>query len=56
MRRLAALTVAALLAAGLIGFTGGRASAVPQATQPTPSQTCILIIFCFPSSSSPSPR
>ena len=49
MRRLAPLAVIPLLAAGLIGFTGGRASAVPQAAQPTPSQTCILVIFCFPS-------
>jgi hypothetical protein len=55
MRRLAPLAVIALLAAGLIGFTGGRASAVPQAPAPTPSQTCILIIFCFPTSPSPSP-
>jgi hypothetical protein len=55
MRRLAPLAVVLLLAAGLIGFTGGRASAVPQAAQPTPSQTCILLIFCFPSSPSPSP-
>ena len=55
MRRLAPLAVVLVLAAGLIGFTGGRASAVPQAAQPTPSQTCILLIFCFPSSPSPSP-
>jgi hypothetical protein len=55
MRRLALLAAIALLAAGLVGFTGGRASAVPQAAQPTPSQTCILIIFCFPSAPSPSP-
>jgi hypothetical protein len=55
MKRLAPLAVVALLAAGLIGFTGIRASAAPQAAQPTPSQTCILIIICFPSSPSSSP-
>ena len=52
MRRLAPLAVIALLAAGLIGFTGIRASAAPQAAQPTPSQTCVLIIICFPAPSS----
>lgn len=55
MRRLAPLAVTLLLVAGLIGFTGGLASAATQATRPTPSQTCILVIFCFPSSPSPSP-
>jgi len=55
MKRLAPLAVIALLAAGLIGFTGIRASAAPQAAQPTPSQTCILIIICFRSSPSSSP-
>jgi hypothetical protein len=55
MRRLAPLAVIPLLAAGLIGFTGGHARADPQAAQPTPSQTCILVIFCFPSAPSPSP-
>lgn len=55
MKRLAPLAVIALLAAGLIGFTGIRASADPQAAQPTPTQTCILIIICFPSSPSSSP-
>jgi hypothetical protein len=55
MRRLAPLALILLLAAGLIGFTGGHASAVSQAAQPAPSQTCILLIICFPSSPSPSP-
>ena len=55
MRRLAPLTLILVLAAGLIGFTGGRASAVPPAAQPAPSQTCVLVIICFPSSPSPSP-
>jgi hypothetical protein len=55
MRRLAPLAVILVLAAGFVGLTGGRASAGPQAAQPTPGQTCILIIFCFPSSPSPSP-
>jgi hypothetical protein len=55
MRRLAPLAVIPLLAAGLIGFTGIHASAAPHAAQPTPSQTCVLIIICFPApSSSPS--
>lgn len=48
MRRLAPLAVISLLAAGLIGFTGSHASADTQAAQPTPSQTCILVIICFP--------
>jgi hypothetical protein len=52
MRRLASLAVIALLAAGLLEFTGIRALAAPQAAQPTPSQTCVLIIICFPASSS----
>lgn len=55
MKRLAPLAVIALLAAGLTGFTGIRASADPRAAQPTPSQTCILIIICFPAPPSPSP-
>ena len=55
MRRVAPLAVIMLLAAGFFGLTGGRALAVTQAAQPAPSQTCILIIFCFPSGSSPSP-
>jgi len=55
MRRLAPLAVIALLAAGLIGFTGSHASADPQAAQPTPSQTCILVIICFPAPPSPGP-
>jgi len=55
MKRLAPLAVIALLAAGLIGFTGMRASAAPRAAQPTPSQTCVLIIICFPAPSSPRP-
>ena len=55
MKRLAPLAVIALLAAGLIGFTGIRASAAPQAAQPTPSQTCILIIICWPVPPSSSP-
>jgi uncharacterized membrane protein YtjA (UPF0391 family) len=55
MKRLAPLAVIALLAAGLLGFTGIRASAAPQAAQPTPSQTCILIIICFPAPRSSSP-
>jgi hypothetical protein len=55
MKRLAPLAVIALLAAGLTGFSGMRASAAPQAAQPTPSQTCVLIIICFPAPSSPSP-
>jgi len=55
MKRLAPLAVIALLAAGLTGFTGMRASAAPQAAQPTPSQTCVLIIICFPAPSSPRP-
>jgi hypothetical protein len=55
MRRLAPLAVIALLAAGLVGFTGIRASATPQAAQPTPVQTCVLIIICFPAPSSSSP-
>lgn len=55
MKRLATLAaLLLLLSAGLIGF-GGRASAAPRAAAPKPSQTCVLIIFCFPSSSSPSP-
>ena len=56
MRRLAALAVVPLLVtAALIGFGGGHASAAAQAGQPTPSQTCILLILCMPSSGSPSP-
>jgi hypothetical protein len=55
MKRLATLAAVALLAAGLIGFTGGRASAAPQATAGSPGQVCILVIFCFPAPSSPSP-
>jgi hypothetical protein len=55
MKRLAPLAGAALLAAGLIGFTGIGASAAPQAAQPTPSQTCVLIIICFPAPASSSP-
>jgi hypothetical protein len=55
MRRPAAPAVILLLAAGLIGFTGGRASAAAQAAKPAPSQTCILIVICFPTSGSPSP-
>jgi hypothetical protein len=54
MKRLAPLAGVALLAAGLIGFTGIGASAAPQAAQPTPSQTCVLIIICFPASPSSS--
>ena len=54
MKRLAPLAGVALLAAGLIGFTGMGASAAPQAAQPTPSQTCVLIIICFPASPSSS--
>ncbi len=55
MRRLALLAVIPLLAAGLIGFTGGYARADSQAPAPTPGQICILIIFCFPSAPSPGP-
>jgi hypothetical protein len=55
MRRLAPLGLIVLLAGGLIGLAGGHARADPQAAQPAPSQTCILIIFCFPSAPSPSP-
>lgn len=56
MKRLTALAFAALLVAGLVGFGGGRASAVSQRTaQPAASQACILIIICFPSPPSPSP-
>jgi hypothetical protein len=55
MKRLAMLAAVPLLVAGLMAFTGGRASAVSQAAQPTPSQTCILVIICFPAASSPSP-
>ena len=55
MRRVAPLAVIMLLAAGFFGLTGGRALAVTQAAQPAPSQTCILIIFCFPGGPSPSP-
>ena len=56
MRRLATLAVVPLLVtAALIGFGGGHASAAAQAGQPTPSQTCILLILCMPSSGSPSP-
>ena len=56
MRRRAALAVVPLLVtAALIGFGGGHASAAAQASQPTPSQTCILLILCLPSSGSPSP-
>jgi len=55
VRRSATLAGMVLLAAWLVGLTGGRAAAVTQATQPTPSQTCILFIFCFPVSPSPSP-
>jgi hypothetical protein len=55
MRRPATLAGVVLLAAGLVGLTGGRAAAVSQPAQPTPSQTCILFIFCFPVSPSPSP-
>ena len=56
MRRLAALAAAPLLlAAGLMAFGGGHASAAGQAAQPTPSQTCILIVICIPSSPSPTP-
>jgi hypothetical protein len=56
VRRLAALAVVPLLVtAALIGFGGGHASAAAQAGQPTPSQTCILLILCMPSSGSPSP-
>jgi hypothetical protein len=55
VRRLAALAVAPLLlAAGLMAFGGGHASAAAQAAQPTPSQTCILIVICIPSSPTPS--
>ncbi len=55
MRRLGALAVAPLLlAAGLLGFGGGHASAA-QSSTPAPAQTCILLLICFPSSSSPSP-
>jgi hypothetical protein len=56
VRRRAALAVVPLLVtAALIGFGGGHASAAAQASQPTPSQTCILLILCLPSSGSPSP-
>jgi hypothetical protein len=55
MRRLAPLAVIPLLAAGLIGFTGSHASADTQAAQPTPSQTCILVIICFPAPPSSGP-
>lgn len=56
MRRLAALAAAPLLlAAGLMAFGGGHASAAARAAQPAPSQTCILIVICIPSSPSPTP-
>jgi hypothetical protein len=58
MKRLAAaLAGIALLVAGFMGFTGGRASAAAQAPAgtTTPSGTCVLVIFCFPSPGSPSP-
>lgn len=56
MRRLATLAAVPLLVAGLMAFTGGRASAAAQAPAgTTPDSTCILVIFCFPSTSSPSP-
>jgi hypothetical protein len=55
MKRLAVLSLAALLfTAGVIGLGGGRAVAAAQAA-PTPTQTCVLIIFCTSSSPSPTP-
>jgi hypothetical protein len=55
MKRLVALAAVPLLAtACLIGLGVGRASAVPQPAQATPSQSCILIIFCTSSSPTPS--
>jgi hypothetical protein len=55
MKRLAVLSIAALLfTAGVVGLGGGRAVAAAQAT-PAPTQTCVLIIFCTGSSPSPSP-
>ena len=54
MRRRPALAVLPLLlTVAFLGF-GGHASAAPKAAQPTPSQTCVLLIICFPSSASPS--
>lgn len=55
MRRLTALAVVPLLAVvAFMGFGGGHASAAARAPQPAPSQTCVLLIICFPASASPS--
>jgi hypothetical protein len=52
-RRAALAVVPLLLTVAFLGF-GGHASAAPRSAQPAPSQTCVLLIFCFPSSPSPS--